>query len=108
MLMSTSERFVEFGVMRTNGWSSGDILKLVTLESALLGLMAGTLGCLLAWLGITIANQFVSGGVRLGLTPSLVALGLGLSIVTGTLGGLYPAWRAARLVPMEAIRLGSH
>lgn len=108
MLMSTSERFVEFGVMRTNGWSSGDVLKLVTLESALLGLMSGALGCLLAWLGITIANQFVSGGVRLGLTPSLVALGLGLSIVTGTLGGLYPAWRAARLVPMEAIRMGSH
>jgi putative ABC transport system permease protein len=108
MLMSTSERFVEFGVMRTNGWSSGDILKLVTLESALLGLMSGALGCLLAWLGTAIANQFVSGGVRLGLTPSLVALGLGLSVVTGTLGGLYPAWRAARLVPMEAIRLGSH
>lgn len=108
MLMSTSERFVEFGVLRTNGWSSGDILKLVTLESALLGLMAGILGCMLAWLGTLLANQFVSGGVRLGLTPWLLALGLGLSIVTGTLGGLYPAWRAARMVPMEAIRLGSH
>ncbi len=108
MLMSTSERFVEFGVMRTNGWSSGDVLKLVTLESALLGLMSGILGCLLAWLGTVIANQFIGGGVRLGLAPSLFALGLGLSIVTGTLGGLYPAWRAARLVPMEAIRLGSH
>jgi putative ABC transport system permease protein len=108
MLMSTSERFVEFGVLRTNGWSSGDILKLVTIESALLGLLSGVLGCTLAWLLTVIANQFVSGGMRLGLTPSLIALGLGLSIVTGTLGGLYPAWRAARLVPMEAIRLGSH
>ena len=34
-------------------------------------------------------------------------MGLALSIVMGTLGGLYPAWRAARLVPMDAIRLGS-
>src|SRR6185312_9034925 len=44
MLMSTTERFVEFGVLRTNGWSQGNILSLVTLESAYLGLMSGVLG----------------------------------------------------------------
>jgi putative ABC transport system permease protein len=108
MLMSTTERFVEFGVLRTNGWSQGNILALVTLESAYLGLLAGVFGCLLAWLGTTLANQFISGGLQLTLPPWLFALGIGLSIVTGTLGGLYPAWRAARLVPMDAIRVGSH
>jgi putative ABC transport system permease protein len=108
MLMSTTERFVEFGVLRTNGWSQGNILTLVTLESAYLGLLAGVFGCLLAWLGTTLANQFISGGLQLTLPPWLFALGIGLSIVTGTLGGLYPAWRAARLVPMDAIRIGSH
>jgi putative ABC transport system permease protein len=108
MLMSTTERFVEFGVLRTNGWSEANILSLVTLESAFLGLLAGVVGCGLALLGTTIANQFISGGVHLGVTPALLGLGIGLSIVMGTLGGLYPAWRAARLVPMEAIRIGSH
>lgn len=108
MLMSTTERFVEFGVLRTNGWSEANILALVTLESAFLGLLAGLLGCGLAILGTTIANQFVSGGVHLGVTPSLLALGIGLSVAMGTMGGLYPAWRAARMVPMEAIRIGSH
>ena len=108
MLMSTTERFVEFGVLRTNGWSEGNILTLVTLESAFLGLLAGIVGCVLAVLGTTVANQFISGGVQLGVTPALLGLGIGLSVVMGTLGGLYPAWRAARLVPMEAIRLGSH
>ena len=54
------------------------------------------------------ANQFISGGLQLMLPPWLFALGIGLSLVTGTLGGLYPAWRAARLVPMDAIRVGSH
>jgi putative ABC transport system permease protein len=108
MLMSTSERFVEFGVLRTNGWSQGNILSLVTLESGYLGLLAGILGCVLATLVATVANRFISGGLQLLLPPWLLALGLGLSLVTGTLGGLYPAWRAARLVPMDAIRLGSH
>ena len=108
MLMSTTERFVEFGVLRTNGWSKGNILALVTAESAFLGLLSGIVGCVLALAGVEAANQFLTGGLRLVLPPWLFALGIGLSVVTGTLGGLYPAWRAARLVPMDAIRVGSH
>jgi len=108
MLMSTTERFVEFGVLRTNGWSESNILTLVTLESAFLGLMAGIVGCVLALIGTSVANQFISGGVHLGVDLSLLGMGISLSVVMGTLGGLYPAWRAARLVPMEAIRIGSH
>ncbi|SIO44067.1 putative ABC transport system permease protein [Singulisphaera sp. GP187] len=108
MLMSTTERFVEFGVLRTNGWSQGNILTLVTLESAYLGLLSGVVGCILALVGVMVANQFVDGGVRLSIPAWLYVLGITLSVVTGTLGGLYPAWRAARLVPMDAIRVGSH
>lgn len=108
MLMSTTERFIEFGVLRTNGWSKGNILALVTLESAYLGLLSGMVGCVLSLLGTGLANQFISGGVRLNIPPWLFVLGITLSVVTGTLGGLYPAWRAARLVPMDAIRVGSH
>lgn len=107
MLMSTTERFVEFGVLRTLGWSKTDVLGLVTLESAYLGLLSGLVGCGLAWLGTVTANQFIGGGLRLSLSPQLLAFGVGLSVVMGTLGGLYPAWRAARMVPMEAIRLGA-
>ena len=109
MLMSTTERFVEFGVLRTNGWSQGNILALVTLESAYLGLLAGVAGCALAALGAIVTNHFLAdAGIHLGMTPSLFTLGIGLSVLMGTFGGLYPAWRAARLLPMEAIRLGSH
>src|SRR5262249_34902846 len=107
MLMSTTERFAEFGILRTNGWSQANVLSLITAESAYLGLLSGILGCVLAILGTAIANQFISGGLQLTVTPRLIVLGLGLSILMGMLGGLYPAWRAARLVPMEAIRLGA-
>jgi putative ABC transport system permease protein len=107
MLMSTTERFVEFGVLRTLGWSKGNVLALVTTESALLGLLSGAIGCALAYVGVTVGNQFIEGGLKLTMPPWLFALGLGLSLITGTLGGLYPAWRASKLVPMDAIRLGS-
>jgi putative ABC transport system permease protein len=108
MLMSTTERFAEFGVLRTNGWSRLNVLTLVTAESAYLGLLAGVVGCILTAVGTTIANQFIGGGLNLVLTPRLIALGLSLSVVMGTLGGLYPAWKASKLVPMDAIRLGAH
>ena len=75
MLMSTTERFTEFGVLRTNGWSQTNILTLVTLESAYLGLLAGLVGCALAWAGAFVLNQFMTGGIHLGLTPSLFGAG---------------------------------
>ena len=108
MLMSTTERFVEFGVLRTNGWSRANVLSLVTIESAYLGLLSGVVGCVMAFALTRVANQFISGGLSLQFTPKLIGLGLALSVVMGTLGGLYPAWKASRLVPMDAIRLGSH
>lgn len=107
MLMSTTERFVEFGVLRTNGWSKGNILGLVTAESACLGFLAGLVGSLLAWVSTVLANPFIGGGLQLRISLSQLLLGIGLSVVMGTFGGLYPAWRASNLVPMEAIRMGS-
>jgi len=57
--------------------------------------------------GATVVNHHMEHGLRLALTPGLLAMGLGLAAALGTLGGLYPAWRASRLAPMETIRLGS-
>ena len=72
MLMSTTERFIEFGVLRSNGWSQGNILALVTLESAYLGLLAGLVG--LGWpaIGTPSSTGCSRAGIHLGLTPSLL------------------------------------
>jgi putative ABC transport system permease protein len=107
MLMSTTQRLFEFGIMRTSGWSRGDVLRLVLAESLSLGLLAGLLGCLLALAGAMLINPFLGGGMRLVVTPGLLLLGLGLALGLGALGGLYPAWRASRMAPMETIRMGS-
>jgi putative ABC transport system permease protein len=107
MLMATTERFVEFGVLRANGWSPRHVLSLVLVEGVGLGLLAGLLGGILALAGVAVANQFTGEDLHLTLTPQLLANGLGLSLLTGALGGLYPAWRASLLVPMDAIRRGA-
>jgi putative ABC transport system permease protein len=107
MLMSTSERLAEFGVLRSNGWTRGDLLRLLLAESVLLGLLAGVAGCSLALAGVRLITPFLEGGITLVITPGLMSLGLTLSLSLGMVGGLYPAWRASRLSPMEIIRRGS-
>jgi putative ABC transport system permease protein len=106
MLMSTSERYAEFGILRTNGWTRRNVLALVTVESGTLGLFSGLLGGALALAAELLANQFLGEGIQLAIRPSLLAGGVLLSTALGLLGGLYPAWRASRLTPMEAIRRG--
>ena len=103
MLMSTSERYVEFGVMRTNGWSRRNVLILVTTESALLGLLSGLIGAGLATAGVLTINRFLEG-FALDLSPSLVAASFAASLGIALLSGLYPAWKASRMTPMDAIR----
>jgi putative ABC transport system permease protein len=105
MLMSAMERFVEFGVMRANGWTRRDILGLVTAESALLGLLAGLMASLVAFGSITFLNYLLHRfELRLELTPQLVALSNATAILIAAAAGLYPAWRASRMTPMDAIR----
>jgi putative ABC transport system permease protein len=105
MLMSAMERFVEFGVMRANGWTRRNILGLVTAESALLGLVCGLLGSILAFGAVATINSLLSRiELRLELTAALVATSIGVAVLIATIAGLYPAWRASRMTPMDAIR----
>ncbi len=105
MLMSAMERIVDFGVMRANGWTRRNILGLVTAESSLLGLLSGLVASVVAFGGIAILNYaLVRFELRLDLTPSLVAASIATAMVIATVAGLYPAWRASRMTPMDAIR----
>jgi putative ABC transport system permease protein len=103
MLMSTSERYVEFGVMRTNGWTRRNVLTLVTTESAILGLLSGLLGAGLAMAVVVTVNRFLEG-FSLDLSPGLIAASLVAALGIASLAGLYPAWKASRMTPMDAIR----
>lgn len=105
MLMSTSERYVDFGVMRTTGWTRRNILALVTAESALVGLLSGSIGVAMAVASVFLVNRFLEG-FRLELGLPLIAIAVSGATAIATLSGLYPAWRASKMTPMDAIRRG--
>ena len=105
MLMSAMERIVEFGVMRANGWTRRNILSLVTVESALLGLLSGIVGSILAVAGVAVLNRFLGQyELQLELTLGLIVVSNVTALVIAAAAGLYPAWRASRMTPMDAIR----
>lgn len=104
MMMSITERTTEFGILRANGWGKSHIVQLVTLESSLLGVAGGCLGVSLGWVATLVINQNLADRIQLYATPQLLLFGLIFSVAIGVLGGLYPAWHAAQLSPMESIR----
>lgn len=106
MLMSVTERIVEFGILRANGWSQGDVVRLITCEAAVLGGIGGVLGVAFGWIATLLINGIWTDRVHLYAGPLLLSFSLLFAIVIGTLGGCYPALRAARLSPMDAIRQG--
>lgn len=106
MLMSVTERVIEFGILKANGWSPWDVLKLITVESATLGLGGGALGAAIGWTATQLINARWPDRVNLFASPGLLAFSVVFSTIVGLFGGLYPAVWAMRLSPMEAIRRG--
>lgn len=102
MLMSVTERVPEFGILKANGWSRGDVTRLVLVESAYLGFAGGVLGCALGVAGVSIASRWMPFAPATPLPLLATAFAVGAAL--GILGGVYPARRAAGLSPVEAIR----
>jgi len=111
MIMSVNERRHEIGLKKAIGASDGEIIFEYLLEAAAIGLLGGLLGLALGWGVATLLNAAASsalGGTNIFLvTPRLAAIALGFAIGLGMIAGLYPAWNAARLDPVKALRVDS-
>ncbi|QDU42300.1 Macrolide export ATP-binding/permease protein MacB [Symmachiella dynata] len=106
MLMSVTERSIEFGILKANGWSRRDILLLIGLESGILGVTGGVIGAAIGWVATLVINYYWAERVYLYAGPGLLSASVAFSTLLGIAGGLYPAYLAARMTPMEAIRRG--
>ena len=102
MLAVVTERTHEIGIRKAVGARHGDILNQFLVESSLLAATGGLMGVLLAWVVAVVVRNYTP--VPMALPYSAVAVGVGLSTVVGLFFGIYPARRAARLDPIEALR----
>ena len=106
MLMSVFERTREIGVLRALGWRRGRILRMILGEALLLCVVGGALGIGLgAWMAYAL-NQVpaLAGMLDNALTPAIIVQAIVVVLFLGAASGLYPAWRAAQLQPVEAMR----
>ncbi len=107
ILMSVLERTRELGVLRAVGWSRGRILSMVLKESLLLGALGGLTGILIGYILTQGLAAVPSIGEMIGsgsFSPGLILQAMAIAIILGALGGLYPAWRATKMQPVEALR----
>jgi ABC-type antimicrobial peptide transport system permease subunit len=106
MLMSVLERTREIGLLRSLGWRRRQVLSMILRESLILGVLGGLVGILLG-LGLGQLMGFLPGlygGMSMLYRPLLFAQAVAVALLAGAVGGLYPAWRATRLRPVEALR----
>jgi putative ABC transport system permease protein len=105
MTKAVTERTREIGVLRAIGWTKLRILTMIIGESLLLSLIAILIGLIM---GIGIVEIISSARIMPNIAPAfsmlLIFKGVGVALLLGLLGGIYPAYRASRLSPTEALR----
>jgi putative ABC transport system permease protein len=106
MAMSVAERTREIGIKRAIGGSRRRIVRELVTEAAVIGFIGGVIGLVLGAIVVVFANEAgrSSGTILFDLTPGTALFAVAFSTILGMVAGLIPAWSAARLDPVEALR----
>jgi putative ABC transport system permease protein len=103
MLVSVTERTAEIGLRKAVGARRRDVLWQFLLEAMMLTVMGGAAG-VLSGVVIALLIQLLAPSLKASISVGAITAGLVVSISVGLFFGLWPAWRAARLHPIEALR----
>jgi putative ABC transport system permease protein len=100
MFVSVAERTREIGVRKAIGAKRRAILRQFLTEAACICLIGGLIGLSIAWPGTLVMARFLPAK----MSPGIVAIALLVAALTGVVSGFFPAWRAARMNPVDALR----
>ncbi|MFH1101726.1 MAG: ABC transporter permease [Methanobacteriota archaeon] len=112
MLTSVMERTREIGIMKAIGATNRDVMSIFILEGMLVSSIGGVFGIILGVFGSQALTLILSSFMSMGgstqltavITVTSVVLAVAVSLIVGVLSSLYPAWKAARMSPIEAVR----
>lgn len=118
MIVSLMERTREIGILKALGMKNRRVLLIFLSESMIIGLLGAAMGIASGWALANVVARFgfvgtqlrnrvaTSGGLRITpvLTPATVMGAFAFGLMVSVVFGLYPAWRASRLRPVEALR----
>lgn len=105
MIMSVFERTREIGVLKAVGWKERRILGMILGESVVLTLIAAVVGTIVAVVGVVaLLSIYVEGAIEPSFAMDIFLRAFAVAFAVGIIGGLYPAYRASRLSPTEALR----
>lgn len=105
MLMSVAERTREIGTLRAFGWPAPWVLRLILTEGLLTSIGGGILGLGLGVVAAEVLMRWVPQGLlQPAFSAEVFVRGMLVALLLGALGAFYPAWRASRLSPAEALR----
>jgi len=111
ILMSVFERTQEIGISKAMGASRLDVFKLIWTETIVICIIGGALGCILALAGSGFVEYaikkilpYAPTGKLVTIEPQLLIYAIIGAVVLGMISGIYPAWRASSMKPVQAIR----